>query len=125
MPDVVKRRAAHIVGENERVFEAVEHLRHHDAAAFGKLMFASHVSSIENFENSTPELDELVEICRRQDGVYGARLTGGGFGGAIVALVAMSSIESIARHVETEYQKKTGNSGKAYRCLIGEGALPH
>ena len=125
MPEIVKRRAAHIVGENERVFEAVEHLRRHDAAAFGKLMFESHRSSIENFENSTPELDALVEICRAQEGIYGARLTGGGFGGAIVALVAMNSIEKIANAVEKEYAEKAGHKGKAYRCQIGDGALPH
>jgi galactokinase len=125
MPDIVKRRAAHIIGENERVFEAVEHLKHHDAAAFGKLMYDSHRSSIENFENSTPELDALVEICRAQEGVYGARLTGGGFGGAIVALVVMNSIEKIAKAVEAGYFEKTGYNGKAYRCLIGDGALPH
>jgi galactokinase len=125
MPGIVKRRAAHIIGENERVFEAVEHLKEHDAAAFGELMCDSHRSSIENFENSTPELDALVEISCAQEGVYGARLTGGGFGGAIVALVIMDSIEKIAKAVEAEYFEKTGHNGKAYRCLIGDGALPH
>jgi galactokinase len=125
MPEIVKRRASHIVGENERVFEAVEHLKRHDAAAFGKLMFESHRSSVANFENSTPELDALVEISSRQEGVYGARLTGGGFGGAIVALVAIDSIEKIAKAVESEYAEKVGHMGKAYRCLIGDGALPH
>jgi galactokinase len=125
MPDIVKRRAAHIVGENERVFAAVEHLKRHDAAAFGSLMNISHRSSIENFENSTPELDALVEICHGQEGVFGARLTGGGFGGAIVALVVMDLIEEIAKTVEARYFKETGHTGKAYRCLIGDGALPH
>jgi len=125
MPALVKRRAAHIIGENERVFEAVEHLKRRDAVALGKLMCASHRSSIENFENSTPELDALVEISCAQEGVYGARLTGGGFGGAIVALAALSSIDKIAKTVEAEYFEKTGHNGKAYRCLIGDGALAH
>jgi galactokinase len=125
MSDVVKRRAAHIIGENERVFEAVEHLKRHDAPAFGQLMNASHHSSIENFENSTPELDVLVEICSAQRDVYGARLTGGGFGGAIVALVVVDSIDEIAKVVESEYLGKTGHHGKPYRCLIGGGAVPH
>jgi galactokinase len=88
-------------------------------------MNASHRSSIENFENSTPELDTLVEVCRAQPDVYGARLTGGGFGGAIVALVVIDSIDKIAEAVESEYFKKTGHHGKAYRCLIGDGAVPH
>ena len=125
MPALVKRRAAHIIGENERVFQAVEHLRRHDVAAFGKLMRESHRSSIENFENSTPELDALVEISCAQKGVYGARLTGGGFGGAIVALVDLNSIDEIAKIVEAEYFERTGHNGKAYRCLIGDGALAH
>ena len=125
MPALVKRRAAHIIGENERVFQAVDHLKRHDAVALGKLMRESHRSSIENFENSTPELDALVEISCAREGVYGARLTGGGFGGAIVALVSWSAIDDIAKSVEAEYFERTGHDGKAYKCLIGDGALVH
>ncbi|HRJ70764.1 MAG TPA: galactokinase [Terrimicrobiaceae bacterium] len=125
MPDLVRRRALHITGENERVFAAVGHLRQGDAAAFGKLMTASHGSSMANFENSTAELDVLVEIACAQDGVHGARLTGGGFGGAIVALVDLARIDVIAAAVESEYRKRTGHAGQAYRCLIGDGALSH
>ncbi len=125
MPALVKRRAAHIIGENERVFQAVDHLKRHDVVALGKLMRESHRSSIENFENSTPELDALVEISCAREGVYGARLTGGGFGGAIVALVSLSAIDDIAKSVEAEYFERTGHDGKAYKCLIGDGALVH
>jgi galactokinase len=125
MPALVKRRAAHIIGENERVFQAVDYLKRHDAVALGELMRESHGSSMENFENSTPELDALVEISCAQEGVYGARLTGGGFGGAIVALVSLSSIDDIAKSVEAEYFERTGHNGKAYKCLIGDGALVH
>jgi galactokinase len=125
MPSLVRRRAAHIIGENERVFQAVDHLKRHDAVALGKLMQESHRSSMENFENSTPELDALVEISCAQQGVYGARLTGGGFGGAIVALVSLSAIDDIAKAVEAEYFERTGHNGKAYKCLIGDGALIH
>jgi galactokinase len=125
MPALVKRRAAHIIGENERVFQAVDHLKRHDAVALGNLMRESHRSSMENFENSTPELDALVEISCAQEGVYGARLTGGGFGGAIVALASLNAIEDIAKAVEAEYFERTGHNGKAYQCLIGDGALVH
>jgi galactokinase len=125
MPSLVKRRAAHIIGENERVFAAVEHLKRHDVASFGKLMRESHRSSIENFENSTPELDALVEIACAQEGVYGARLTGGGFGGAIVSLVDLDAIDRVAKTVEAEYFEQTGHNGKAYKCLIGDGAILH
>lgn len=125
MPDLVKRRAAHITGENERVLQAVEDLRRGDAAAFGRLMTASHRSSIENFENSTPELDALVQIATAQPAVYGARLTGGGFGGAIVALTKLDEMAKTGSAIEVEYLKKTGHHGKAYRCQIGDGALAH
>lgn len=122
MPELVRRRALHITGENERVFAAVEHLRKGDAEAFGRLMSASHRSSMENFENSTPELDVLVEIACAQPGVYGARLTGGGFGGAIVALAEATRLDAVAPAVESEYQRRTGNTGTAYRCAISDGA---
>ena len=125
MPSLVKRRAAHIIGENERVFAAVDFLQQGEVAAFGRLMSASHRSSIENFENSTKELDALVEMACAQKGVYGARLTGGGFGGAIVALVDLAAIDTIASAVVAEYLQKTGNKGAAYRCLLGDGALTH
>ena len=125
MPPLVKRRAAHIVGENERVFAAVDFLKQGDVAAFGRLMSDSHRSSIGNFENSTGELDASVEIAGGQPGVYGARLTGGGFGGAIVALVDLAAIDTIAQAVEAGYLQKTGNKGTAYRCLLGDGALMH
>ncbi len=84
---LIFRRAAHIVGEDERVFAGIEHLRSGDGGAFGELMFASHESSRVNFENSTPELDTLVELARGEKGVLGSRLTGGGFGGATISLV--------------------------------------
>ncbi len=124
MPALVKRRAAHITGENERVFEALEDLRRGSATVFGRNMTASHRSSMENFENSTPELDALVEIACAQEGVLGARLTGGGFGGAIVALVEKSRGGAIAAEVEKEYARRTGHHGAACQCQIGDGALP-
>ena len=125
MPSVVKRRAAHIVGENERVFAALNFLKNGEADAFGQLMTESHRSSINNFENSTPELDALVEIAIAQQGVYGARLTGGGFGGAIVALVASAEMDRAASAIIAAYHERTGHTAAAYPCFPGEGALPH
>ena len=119
---IVYRRAAHIVGENERVFAGIEALRNRDGAAFGKLMFASHESSRTNFENSTPELDVLVEIARGESGVYGSRLTGGGFGGATISLVEGTCAEAIARSLEEKYTAQTGNRGRAYPCESADGA---
>jgi len=125
MPDIVKRRARHVVGENERVFEALYYLKRGDAPDFGRLMTKSHWSSIGNFENSTPELDALVEIANEQTGVYGARLTGGGFGGAIVALVDLETIDVAAERILEAYKKKTGHIGAAYRCEASDGAIRH
>jgi galactokinase len=123
LPALVKRRAAHITGENERVFLALDALRAGDGDRFGKLMTASHRSSMENFENSTPELDALVGIATRQPGCHGARLTGGGFGGAIVALVDIGASERIAEATVAEYLKETGNRAAAYPCRASDGAL--
>ena len=116
------RRAAHVVGEIERVFAGIDHLRRGDGAAFGALMFASHDSSRMNFENSTPELDILVGLAHEEPGVLGSRLTGGGFGGATISLVETDRAEEIARHLEEKYAARTGNSGRAYICESSDGA---
>jgi len=87
LADRIYHRALHITGENERVLEGSAFLRKKDFARFGELMFASHESSRVNFENSCPELDLLVETARNTPGVYGARLSGGGFGGTTINLV--------------------------------------
>jgi galactokinase len=123
LPDLVRRRAAHVIGENERVTEALGYLRAGDVESFGRLLAASHESSRQNFENSTPELDTLVEIALRQKGVHGARLTGGGFGGAIVAVVDTSALESVKAAILAEYRERTGIDTKATRCHIGNGAV--
>ena len=82
MDDVTARRAAHVVGENTRVIQGRECLAAGDLAAFGKLMYTSHESSQNNFENSCEELDFLVETSRDIPGVLGARLSGGRLGAA-------------------------------------------
>lgn len=122
LPDLVKRRAAHIVGENERVFEALEHLKEGRGAQFGRLMTLSHKSSMNNFENSTAELDALVEIATALPGCHGARLTGGGFGGAIVALVERDATERLGAQIVDAYRERTGFEGRAYPCLASDGA---
>ncbi len=122
LDDLVYRRAAHVVGENERVFAGIDYLRNGDGASFGKLMFASHASSRTNFENSTPELDVLVDLAHEEPGVLGSRLTGGGFGGATISLVEAERAEEIARHLEEKYTARTGNQGRAYLCESADGA---
>ena len=86
LPDPLNRRARHVVTENARVHATVAALRAGDLQEVGRLFLASHASMRDDFDVSIPALDALVECARRVQGVYGARLTGGGFGGAIVAL---------------------------------------
>lgn len=97
MADRIYRRALHITGENERVLEGSAALRKGDLVRFGELMFASHESSIHYFENSCPELDRLVAAARKTPGVLGARLSGGGFGGATINLVRKGSEEEVVK----------------------------
>jgi len=104
-PEAAKR-SAHVIGENERVTLGAKYLEEGDAAAFGKLMFESHESSINNFENSCEELDFIVEQCRNIPGVLGARLSGGGFGGSAVVLLHPRDIETVSRAIKTPYEKK-------------------
>jgi galactokinase len=123
LPELVKRRALHVVGENERVFQAIEALKSGDAARLGALMTASHRSSMENFENSTPELDLLVDLANKQKGCLGARLSGGGFGGAIVALVEMQDADRVLFEVKSAYESRTTHHAAGYLCQAGDGAL--
>jgi galactokinase len=97
LPERIFKRARHIVGENERVLAGSQALEQGDLARFGQLMFESHESSRLYFENSCPELDHLVSVARRTPGVHGARLSGGGFGGATINLVERGSVEQVVQ----------------------------
>jgi galactokinase len=120
--DVTRRRALHITGENERVLRGVELLRSGDGAGFGELMWASHESSRVNFENSTPELDTLVEIAHGIPGIYGSRLTGGGFGGATVSLIDTTKADEIISKIKAGYKERTGIDCKIYLTSLSQGA---
>jgi len=100
------RRVRHVVTENDRVLRAREALRRADAPAFGVLMNASHASMRDDFDVSTPEIDRLVELAQAEPGVFGARLTGGGFGGSIVALARREGAAAAARRIATLYAER-------------------
>jgi len=123
MPEIVRRRAAHVIGENERVFAAREALHRADATTFGHLMLASHESSRHNFENSTSELDCLVELAAAHPGILGARLTGGGFGGSIVSLGHRDALPEAAEKITKLYTQKTSHHATPLICSPGNGAL--
>jgi galactokinase len=120
LADRIYHRALHITGENERVLEGSAALRRGDVKRFGELMFASHESSRLNFENSTPELDRLVEAARQTPGVYGARLSGGGFGGATINVVEKGREEEVVKALTAALPEAT--------CLVtsaSDGALAY
>ena len=119
------RRALHVVEENERVKMAVDFLKKGDMEGFGKLLFASHESSKNNFENSCPELDALVEIARTLPGCLGARLSGGGFGGITIHLVKEEAAEEYCKRIRTAYKMMTGKECDTIICSIGDGAESH
>lgn len=100
LPPLLQRRARHVVSENARVLEAVETA---SAAHFGELMNASHASLRDDYEVSIPALDRLVALLQAQSGVYGARLTGAGFGGACVALAKPETLATSAETVLRQY----------------------
>ncbi|MCU1383036.1 MAG: Galactokinase [Acidobacteria bacterium] len=106
LPPPLDRRARHVVTENDRVLRARDALTAGDAQQFGRLMAASHASMRDDFEISTPEIDLLVGLTRDEAGVYGARLTGGGFGGSIVALADAGRAAAAAARVALEYARR-------------------
>jgi galactokinase len=114
--------AHHVVSEIARVAAAERALRDQDHRQFGQYMFQSHESSRDFLKNSTPELDLLVELARRHPACLGARLTGGGFGGATINLVAYHQAEDFMGMMAREYKQRSGHDLKPMVCQIVDGA---
>jgi galactokinase len=108
LPDPLNRRARHVVTENQRVLDAMIAMEAGDATRLGALFNASHASERDDFEVSVPEVDLLVGLAQAEAAVFGARLTGGGFGGSIVALVRDGEASAVAARVVDEYTRRTG-----------------
>lgn len=123
---VVYRRARHVVGENARTLQAAEAMRRGDARELGRLMKASHLSLRDDFEVSGPALDAMVECAWEHPACFGARMTGAGFAGCAVALVAEDGAEDFVGRVTDCYRRRTGLEPQAYVCSAGAGvsALP-
>jgi galactokinase len=109
MDETAAKRSAHPIGEDERVIKGKELLENHKLEEFGKLMFDSHESSVKYFENSCPELDTIVNACKEIPEVLGARLSGGGFGGSVVALINPENAEKVEQAINEIYNKKYGH----------------
>ena len=122
LPAVVYRRCLHVITENARVLAAGEALEQHDLHRFGELMAASHRSLRDDYEVSSAELDLMVELANKVEGVYGARMTGGGFGGSTVNLVEVAKVEEFKRYVASEYEQITKLRPEIYVCEASNGA---
>ncbi len=120
--EVRKKRAKHAVYENQRTIRAQEALKDNDIILFGQLMNASHESLKNDYEVSCEEIDVLVDIAWKVDGVIGSRITGGGFGGCTVSIVKNEAVDTFTRALETEYMKKVGHKPEFYIVDVGEGA---
>lgn len=122
LPDPLQKRARHVVTENARVLQAVRSLKKGDMIGFGALMDASHDSLRSDFEVSCRELDLLVGIARDSHGVFGSRMTGGGFGGCTVALVRPDCVDAFIEKVSAGYRQETGTAPGVYVFRPAEGA---
>lgn len=120
---VVAKRVRHVLTENERTLAAADALAEGDLQKMGELMAASHVSMRDDFEITVPQIDTLVDIVKAAIGNKGGvRMTGGGFGGCVVALVPETLVDDVRQAVASQYEAKTGIKETFYVCKPSEGA---
>lgn len=122
LPELVYRRCRHVIRENQRVLAASDALQRGDQMRFGKLMYESHASLRDDYEVSCRELDLLVELASTCEGVYGARMTGGGFGGCTVNLVRSDAVGRFENRIADAYAKATGKTPDIFVCSAAQGA---
>lgn len=122
LPDPLRRRCRHIVTENQRVLETAAAIKRNDMAAVGRLMYQSHDSLRDDFEVSSPELDNLVDTASRLTGVLGARMTGGGFGGCTINLIESDLYPEFQRSMKKRFFKVFGREPDISTVLPSDGA---
>jgi len=122
LDDVTRRRALHVISENERTLAASEAMLAGDALKLGELMQASHVSMRDDFEISSDALNAIADSANAHDACFGARMTGGGFAGCGVALIRANAVDDVVAYVEAEYNKITGLDATIYVCHPAQGA---
>jgi len=120
--EAVWRRARHIITENQRVLDAIKAMQAGEIRTVGKLFNESHASLRDDFEVTNEALNQIVESALEQEGCYGARMTGAGFGGCAVALVEKEKAQSFADAVSTAYRQRSGLEASVYVCQASEGA---
>jgi galactokinase len=122
LPEPIRRRCRHVVTENGRTLRAADALRHGEIAFFGKMMRESHQSLRDDYEVSCKELDLMVELALQHEGVVGARMTGGGFGGCTVNLLDRAVLDSFCESIAQDYQERTGIQTSIYVVEAADGA---
>lgn len=119
--EIIRKRAKHAVYENQRTIEAVAALKENNLERFGELMCESHKSLKEDYEVTGYELDTIVDAAMQQEGVYGARMTGAGFGGCAIAIVKKSKIDTFIQNVKKIYKENSEYYADVYMVEIGNG----
>jgi galactokinase len=119
---IVRKRCRHVLSENTRVLQAAAALQAGDLKLFGQLMASSHASLRDDFDVSSPELDLMVQLAKQRQGVYGARMTGGGFGGCTINLVHEKYVGEFKEAIGAEYEQQTGRQPEIYVSSAAEGA---
>ncbi|AFN73711.1 galactokinase [Melioribacter roseus P3M-2] len=118
---VIYKRCKYVIEENERLLSACEALNKNDLREFGQFMYGSHQGLSKEYEVSCPELDYLVELVADREGVYGARMMGGGFGGCTINLIENKYVDSVSQFVKENYKKKFGIEAEVYITSINNG----
>ena len=121
LPEIIRKRCRHVVTENERTLNAAEALKKNDLTEFGRLMWLSHASLRDDYEVSCRELNLLVEIASQCEGVFGGRMTGGGFGGSTVNLVRRNSVGNFTKKISDEYRRQTNIEPAVYISNPADG----
>ncbi len=122
LPEVIRKRCRHVVTEDARTLHAVEALRADDLPRMGQLMYESHASLRDDYEVSCAELDALVEAAKSIEGVFGARMTGGGFGGCTINLVEREVVAEFRKRIAGSYNEKFGREPEIYVSEASDGA---
>ena len=122
LPDILRKRARHIVHENQRALAFVAACEEEDAGALREIMLAAHRSLAADYEVSCPELDFLVDAALRIDGAVGARMTGAGFGGCTINLVRREAVASFCDEIAARYAHAFGKAPRVHLCRAAAGA---
>lgn len=122
LEEIIRKRARHIIYENDRTLRARDAMNDNNPELLGKLMVESHISLRDDFEVSSPALDVIVDCANQEDSCYGARMTGAGFGGCAVALVKADAVEQFVENVTACYTAKTEHTPKIYISQASNGA---